>query len=196
MTLGVVVTVIRGQPYDDHDLSDLLFTPSCALPCFMGIVPGYTSSDEAAHILGASEWVEQIKVSAYGILWRWSGSQPQAFQTSTAVVSGQFDGVIAVADNVVINIILSPSVKLGDLYLALGPPHKVGSISIQHGAYVQMNIPFGDEAFMASVTIECPVAVATYWQSSGRMMWLNANVGDGNSTNWRDLLPIFRRYDC
>ncbi|MEZ4672377.1 MAG: hypothetical protein R3E39_31110 [Anaerolineae bacterium] len=190
------LVLIHFQPYDDHDLRNLLFTPDCVAPCFMNIQPGLTSAADAVRTLEGSEWVGQIQVGPYGILWRWNGRQPLAFQNLYPVSSEKYDGVIAFADGLVVNIILSSPLKLGDLYLALGPPQKIGSISIQHSAYVQMNIPFGDEAFMASVTIECPVATATYWQSSGRMMWLKDNVGDGNSTNWRDLLLIFRRYDC
>ena len=37
-----VLLLIHAQPYDDHDLRQLLMPEGCPAPCFMGIRPGVT----------------------------------------------------------------------------------------------------------------------------------------------------------
>jgi hypothetical protein len=45
------LAVIRAQPYDDHELRELLLPAGCPAPCFMGIRPGVTTVEEAVKIL-------------------------------------------------------------------------------------------------------------------------------------------------
>ncbi len=77
--------VIRAQPYDDHDLRELLLPDGCPAPCFMGIRPGVTTAEEAMAILEASGWASDIQ-STNGtrttdgqkfitVNWVWNGKQ-------------------------------------------------------------------------------------------------------------------------
>ncbi len=46
------VLLIRAQPYDDGGLRAFLTPPEdCPAPCFMGIRPGVTTTEEALEIL-------------------------------------------------------------------------------------------------------------------------------------------------
>jgi hypothetical protein len=72
------IALIRAQPYDDSELRTFLTPPEgCPAPCFMGIRPGITTTEEAIAILEAHEWVDEI---FYGqdstIFWTWSNRSP------------------------------------------------------------------------------------------------------------------------
>src|SRR4051794_14092484 len=53
-----VLLLIHAQPYDDHELRQLLLPEGCPAPCFMGIRPGVTTMDEALELLKKSGWIE------------------------------------------------------------------------------------------------------------------------------------------
>ena len=57
---SAVLLLIHAQPYDDHDLRQLLLPEGCPAPCFMGIRPGVTTEDEALKILRSSGWVRDL----------------------------------------------------------------------------------------------------------------------------------------
>ncbi len=74
----VVLILIHAQPYDDHELRELLLPEGCPAPCFMGIRPGVTTKDEALKILRSSVWVHDLthyciypdcKADGYEITW-------------------------------------------------------------------------------------------------------------------------------
>src|SRR5882762_8583233 len=69
--------LIHTQPYDDHDLRQLLLPEGCPAPCFMGIRPGVTTMDEAEQLLNENQWVNKITfASDTYIAWTWNGKQP------------------------------------------------------------------------------------------------------------------------
>ncbi|MEZ4672408.1 MAG: hypothetical protein R3E39_31270 [Anaerolineae bacterium] len=72
---SISLVVIHAQPYDDHELRDLLLPPGCPAPCFMGIRPGVTTMDEAAKILEQHDWVSRITRRTSDISWEWNGGQ-------------------------------------------------------------------------------------------------------------------------
>ncbi len=74
--LTVVLLVIRSQPYDDHELRELLLPSNCPAPCFMGIRPGVTTVEEAVKLLEASDLVKDVKNETVGIYWRWDKLNP------------------------------------------------------------------------------------------------------------------------
>src|SRR5690349_2280729 len=49
----------HAQPYDDHELRELLLPEGCPPPCFMGIRPGITNKNDALQILEATGWMER-----------------------------------------------------------------------------------------------------------------------------------------
>jgi hypothetical protein len=70
--------LINIQPYDDHELRELLLPEGCPAPCFMCIRPGVTSVDEALNILKASGWVAQYEYEDDGasINITWNENSP------------------------------------------------------------------------------------------------------------------------
>ena len=47
------IVVVRAQPFDDGGLRDQLLSPTCTVPCFLGIRPGVTTREEAILLLRA-----------------------------------------------------------------------------------------------------------------------------------------------
>lgn len=73
---AAALTIIRAQPYDDHQLRELLLPAGCPAPCFMGIQPGVTTVEEAVKILEASEWVEDYQLDGQIFTVRWNNNSP------------------------------------------------------------------------------------------------------------------------
>src|SRR5262245_3746891 len=71
-----ILILIHAQPYDDHELRELLLPEDCPAPCFMGIRPDVTTTDEALKTLENSGWATQI-THEYSdtISWSWNGNQ-------------------------------------------------------------------------------------------------------------------------
>jgi hypothetical protein len=79
---GVVVLLIRAQPYNDLELHNFLTPPEgCEAPCFLGIRPGISSFDEAVEILRVSPLVVALSdIHEYpnhqqSISWTWNDTQ-------------------------------------------------------------------------------------------------------------------------
>lgn len=121
LLLTGLIGLIRAQPYDDSDV-DLLFahTEHCTTPCFMGIQPGLTTTDEAIRLLNAHPWVAAVDVPASRSLvtvrWEWSGQQPQ---TIDAAVPGE---IRLFSDQRVSMIQVSTHVPLERMRLSFGLP--------------------------------------------------------------------------
>ncbi len=118
--LTAVLLVIRSQPYDDHELRELLLPTGCPAPCFMGIRPGVTTLEEAVKLLEASGWVEGIDYEQYEnnrgfILWNWNTHKPNWIRENLR-------GSIFVRDKVVKEITIYSEFLLGDTRLILGIP--------------------------------------------------------------------------
>jgi hypothetical protein len=132
LTLLVVlpIALIRAQPYDDSDLRAFLTPPEgCPAPCFTGIRPGVTTTEEAIAILEAHEWVasvgedyvktalsegKPVPLEPY-IHWTWSGSQPNWIDSN--LNSRFLDG-----DRQVYAINIDTHIRLGDILLTYGMP--------------------------------------------------------------------------
>src|SRR5690349_20269941 len=87
--ITVALLLIHAQPYDDHDLREILLPEGCPAPCFMGIRPGVTTADEAAAILKSSKWIGKL-VDAGGyslelrdLSWDWSDRKPTWIEDAT-----------------------------------------------------------------------------------------------------------------
>src|SRR4051812_45844003 len=70
--------LIHAQPYDDHELRELLLPEGCPAPCFMGIRPGVTTADEAIKILESSEWAASIDKQFMPSFVTWKASPKAA----------------------------------------------------------------------------------------------------------------------
>jgi hypothetical protein len=94
VVLALPVLLIRAQPYDSREVQSLLTPPEgCTTPCFMGIRPGVTTNIEAADLLRAHEWVNELAMQGtqhdargrfvYSSLsWTWSDSAPDEIDHS------------------------------------------------------------------------------------------------------------------
>jgi hypothetical protein len=58
-----VLSAARAQAPHEQ-MRDVLFTPDCAPPCFLGFHPGVTTRDEVLAILRAHPWVERVTTPA------------------------------------------------------------------------------------------------------------------------------------
>ncbi len=116
--ITAVLLVIRSQPYDDHELREILLPTDCPAPCFMGIRPGVTTVDEAVKLLEASGWVEGIdyQFSEFGlIIWDWNNQSP--YQWTKEQSAG-----IGITDDYVDSVVLNTAFYLGEIRLILGTP--------------------------------------------------------------------------
>ena len=115
--ITAALLLIRTQPYDDHELRELLLPDGCPAPCFMGIRPGVTTMDEAVRLLHGNKWVAEINKrvinNRYGfITWTWREQQPS--WTSQKAI-----GEIFVNDKKVHAITISSAFLLGETRLTL-----------------------------------------------------------------------------
>ena len=84
--------LIRAQPYDDHELRQLLLPEGCPAPCFMDIRPGVTTVKEAILILEASGWVKDIHLTKatsvtdgetfISVRWIWNEKQSRLIDST------------------------------------------------------------------------------------------------------------------
>jgi hypothetical protein len=112
--------LIRAQPYDDHDLRQLLLPEGCPAPCFMGIRPGVTTVVEMIEFLEASDWVENVQNDTRGnswgnISWKWSSRKPDW-------ITQNAQGQIFAQNNLVMSLTVSTKLSLGAVLLTLGIP--------------------------------------------------------------------------
>jgi hypothetical protein len=117
---AAAVSLIHAQPYDDSGLRALLTPPDgCPAPCFMGIQPGLTRTDEAIHLLEAHEWVESVEQpNPLTLLWTWSGSQPALIDT---LLPGQ--ALVSTREDVIARLSLRTTIPTGQLEVLWGRPH-------------------------------------------------------------------------
>ncbi len=117
---AIVLILIHAQPYDDHELRQLLLPEGCPAPCFMGIRPGVTTVDEAIKILEANEWAEKIDNEKYErgsglILWNWNNRKP-------SWIKENLRGSIFIDNKLVQAITIYSKFSLGETRLLLGLP--------------------------------------------------------------------------
>jgi hypothetical protein len=145
MIFTFALLLIHAQPYDDHELRELLLPEGCPMPCFMGIRPGVTTGDEALKLLRASKWVEGIsgRSSELGIItWQWSNQNPlnwtKGRSAAFSITYGHVD-----------NIILNTGFRLGEIRLILGVPdsefvnvdiNQTGKYANYGGSYYQYGL--------------------------------------------------------
>ncbi len=120
--LTAVLLLIRSQPYDDHELRELLLPADCPAPCFMGIQPGVTTVDEAVKLLEASEWVKryvlepfEYRPSSGGIRVEWNDKSPIWLEKD---IFGR--SIVSIIDNLVSSFQLDTKLPIGTIQLILG----------------------------------------------------------------------------
>lgn len=155
--------VIHAQPYNDESLRALLIAPDCENPCFMGIRPGVTNSDEGVALLRANAWVGTVSVyptklpAAYGsnrgALWTWSGKQP-------AWIDSSQPGILTFDGSSISNIRVQSTIRLGEIRLALGEPGSQRTSNTQSPAglrFLSYAAIYPEKRLWISIGAPCPV---------------------------------------
>src|SRR5262245_8953098 len=124
--------LIRAQPYDDHELRDLLMPDNCEMPCFMGIRPDVTTMDDALKLLRGSRWVSKMIITKVKngrierLRWTWNNLAPAIYNRKiTAEVESNFTETKSAA--VVRNIEIGTTFPVIGLYLIWGEPDATDS---------------------------------------------------------------------
>jgi len=144
---GVLLILIRTQPFDERARYQRFVSEGCQAACFMGIQPGVTKVDEALKILEASPWISAVdnrtinNVSGF-ISWTWSDQKPNW-------ISGKQAGQIWATQKQIVNVVIYGDLLLGDTRLALGSPDqevidrtedRKGLLSLYTAFYGQMGL--------------------------------------------------------
>lgn len=138
------ILLIRAQPYDDSELRAFLLPPAgCPVPCFLGIRPGVTTSDDAAAMLGAQALtVDRISPNPpSGVRFRGSSSY--------GLVEPSVFSYMHVENDVIQWMRIQTNISLGEVWAAFGQPdwgaraHTSGSSLIHYTiGYNQAGISF------------------------------------------------------
>jgi hypothetical protein len=167
LLLVALVGLIRAQPPDDANLQSFLSLDACALPCFMGIRPGLTNTQEAIRLLEQHEWVEKVthhiwfggpNRSTYS--WSWSGFQP-------ALLNYTAPGVFTTNGNIVDMLQVSTMISLGDFWL-LGQPER--SLLAHEPGQLTYRAIYLNGALQIETTPVCPLNLADFWRAPVQMI--------------------------
>src|SRR4051812_46421963 len=98
---SAMLLLIQAQPYDDHQLRDLLIPDGCPAPCFMGIRPGMTTMQEARNILEASGWTDHVVLNSginltandsfISVSWEWNDKRSPLLDATTPAYMLSFE---------------------------------------------------------------------------------------------------------
>ncbi len=164
LTFLVALALIRLQPDHRADVRTILGPNArCSTPCFLGIQPKVTTSDQAVERLNASGWVDTIHRTGSAITWRWSGRQsPLIDDTSPSQM------VIAVTQTVAyINV--QTRISVSDLWLTYGVPNR-GFVAFRRGAMLHL-ISYPELQFDAAIVTGCPAEHLGFWRSNASVYW-------------------------
>ncbi|MBI1278944.1 MAG: hypothetical protein GC179_12520 [Anaerolineaceae bacterium] len=164
-----VLLMIRAQPYDDHELRELLLPEGCPAPCFMGIRPGVTTIDEAIEMLEKSG---RIKIVAHDpisdrdtstLRLAWNRSQLKFIDVDFPLVL-----VFQNTEPKIITLVAfrpQKTVTLGDFYLLLGKPSRFNrniflTPSMGYDRYyLEVSHIYDDEMIKLSTSMGCPISL-------------------------------------
>ena len=169
----LVLILIRAQPYDDHELRELLLPEGCPASCFIGIRPGVTTVEQALALLRQNDWVQIIKVDPtevngsasqiQRISWSWNTASSQR----SPLIDTQKSGVINVSDGKVYGIDIETSVKLGDYWLVENTPKAYNLRTIatsDSGNLLMILLIDGQSGTILKGTKRCPYFSSRLWQ--------------------------------
>lgn len=179
------VLLVRAQPHHDHDVSGLLMSDDCAMPCFMGIKPGETTAGDATKLLENHDWVQNIEAryTDFGqstntfwgyVYWQWKPNSPLWTHTPTFRL-GLHDAYLRILDGHVNEIAFSTSLPLGAAVLSIGEggnyilerPERYGLPPFpvtQHFYYPDVGLVFG------SISV-CPALNPDWHQDTVVTLW-------------------------
>ncbi len=194
----LLIVLIVAQPRDDSPIrSFFLPTSSCAAPCFMGIHPGVTRSDQAQAILQASAWVAQISADTSTIQWTWNGQQPAFLHSDPA------DNQITLNDGIVYTIDVGTSMDMATIRLAFGKPDMWLSLNsrLMSSRFsptvintLEQRALYGAYDIEVSTVAQCPLAINGQWGLITRITMPMEVEYPGFSPSWTVIPPLPK--DC
>ena len=154
----VGVGLVAGlMPHDDRDLRQFFLPPAgCPAPCWLGIRPGETRTEDAVRLLEAHEWVAAVRQSGIFHDIEWSGQQPTWIDTS-------FNSHFRASGPLVETIRIRTTLPTGALFILLGRPETglintpLNSAGLRHTARFEVN-----GAEISSLT-RCPMQRDGLW---------------------------------
>ncbi len=195
--------LIGLRPTDDTDLRALLLPPDgCAAPCWAGIRPGETTSDEALAILGAHPWVASIDASTSdgrqigNIRFRWEARR---------YLNPNIDNIIsmAYASEVVDTVALRTEVPLGAMWLMLGPPDFASvrppfAFGVMPGATTALsyNASYSEGNLQVNALPNCPNTPYTIWNATVQEVYITATLRTLTLEGNHDIAPLLNSRLC
>ncbi|MEP6988425.1 MAG: hypothetical protein ABI970_22675 [Chloroflexota bacterium] len=154
--------LIHAQPYDDHELRELLLPEGCPAPCFMGIRPGVTTMDEAMNILKSHKWVYEVHQVGGTIDWTWSDASPTFIDRSAP---GRLQLSTVPKEKCCVGIMTFKSTfVMGDVQLLLGQPTEIIISRNDTGSYTGLNLFYRDRDMRFFTGFNCPINPYMLWQ--------------------------------
>jgi hypothetical protein len=155
LILTAAVLLIHAQPYDDRELRHVLLPEGCPAPCFLGIRPGVTTSEEAITLLKKSGWAEDIESVLYGsqLKLKWNARSP-----SWLANDGAYGGpAIWIQHGIVSEFRIDTNLTLGTIQLILGtsPLQKVYLEHRKGYKYMFYATVYPNTSMFASVSNDC-----------------------------------------
>jgi len=180
----IVLMLIHAQPYDDHELREILLPEGCPAPCFMGIRPGVTSVDEALRLLENNKWVGEIykqNLNYSAVTWTASLSAPDNMDRN------QHNTLVFFRDKVSA-LALWASFRLGDIRIIFGPPD-LEDLGMDDAGAIYYTAIYRDKEFALTVARPCQQSEITLWNTyigDSYLRSLARSVNRDNRPPWRE----------
>lgn len=181
LLFGVMLGAMRALPDRDAGLQGFLLPDDCAAPCWLGIRPGVTTTDEAVAILQAHPWVSRVAVGSMTatyttIYWVWS---EQGLAYAEAAFPDNLPYLRAY-NGIVQYIHLSTRIPYGEARLLAGTPgtgmftvdtYTADPLSAHHVAgYFDGQVVFETKAV-------CPVNSRVFWEAPASVTYSDGSIG-------------------
>ena len=174
LLLSILLWLPQAGAVDEIDLKNLVLSPACNSPCFMGIQPGVTTFNEAHVLLEKHPWVLEMELifnasigpvkSRNGrLLWRWNGQQPLLLRTPFLNA-----GEIEIEDGVVQSIKAATSVPFGEAWLLLGAPQRgfIGTSRTYLERFYNHQAVYIEQGLRIRTFLPNPLHIDTFWNAT------------------------------
>jgi hypothetical protein len=154
----MLIGVIRARGDGDAGMATLVSSHSCALPCWMGIVPNETRMNDAIALLRANAGVPAEDIDVRII---------DEYMQDASVTWGVQGASLIVDSGVVIRIFLPIEQTFGALALHYGDEARA-HIEVTYGSRVGVGtatITASYTGWVATTTLICPVRLHEYWSA-------------------------------
>jgi hypothetical protein len=167
--VGVALPHLRS--HDDSALRSIFVSSSnCRMPCWQGIHPGQTTSQQALAILQNHRWIRNLLVRgdmAAGnpgtITWTWSGAQ------AAPLGPDHLGGRILVMHNTVEYVRFSTTLRFGDIWMEFDQPEQgrlVGPSQTASRLEVYHQASYRGGTLLVEATLACPAHYEALWYAT------------------------------